>query len=133
MEKFLIFTIDNTKYAFNIENIIKIVQNKRQDQFIDNLIEDEIVPVLNLKEIFKIPDSKNSKEEKIIFVQNKIGEKLGFIVDKVNDIIETDYLNEFPELDDLSSELFFGVIPEKNNHILVLNIEKLFEFIKKNM
>lgn len=112
---------------------IKIVQNKRQDQFIDNLIEDEIVPVLNLKEIFKIPDSKNSKEEKIIFVQNKIGEKLGFIVDKVNDIIETDYLNEFPELDDLSSELFFGVIPEKNNHILVLNIEKLFEFIKKNM
>lgn len=123
MEKFLIFTIDNTKYAFNIENVIKIVQNKRQDQFIDNLIEDEIVPVLNLKEIFKIPDSKNSKEEKIIFVQNKIGEKLGFIVDKVNDIIETDYLNEFPELDDLSSELFFGVIPEKNNHILVLNIE----------
>jgi|GEM_PF-2973082 len=133
MKKFLIFTLDNTKYAFNVENVIKIVQNNHQKQFTANLLDDEIVPVVSLKEIFKISGSENSKEEKIIFVQNKNPEKLGLIVDKVNDIIEANYLNEFPELDGLSSELFVGVISDKNGHILILNIEKIFELVRKSM
>ncbi len=89
----------------------------------------EIIPVIDLRKKFKLPDQNNDLY--LLVIKHIIGnkqEKLALAVDKILDVINVTQqdISQFPELGSrYNVEFIYGVINYNDKFILVLNMEKI--------
>lgn len=92
-----------------------------------------ILPLVDLKFIISNEESQiilgSSQKILVLKIQN---EPIGFLVDKVNNLIsyERESLLPIPKLGSKSSEIFLGCITETTEHLLLMNPEYLLSSIE---
>ena len=137
MTTFLTFQLQNEVFATNIKNVLEVILDSKISEVpntpahIEGVINyrGEIIPIMNFRKKLCFPDNTETDNQIIIFdiSKNNTIVKFGAIVDEVQNVIETDKINEKPEFGSkYNSEYIDGIIKQKDKYIMLLNIKKLF-------
>jgi len=137
-KQFLIFRLAKEEYGVDIQTVTTIIENDmpiarvpRTPNYIKGVINlrGEIVPILDLRKKFNLPNAETTSDSRIIIV--KIEDMvIGFIVDSVVEVIQ---LNEesIETVSNISSDLsldyIFGVGKVDGRIVTLLNLEKLIK------
>lgn len=132
----VVFSIDDKLYGIEIAHVSSIEKPSEMHsipntpEFIEGLmnLRGKVYTVFNLRERFGISDKAFDEETKIIMV-NKGSSTIGFIIDKVNEIInvnEKDISNLPDVLDNLKNKFVNSVVTIGEKTICLLDLDKTF-------
>ncbi len=136
LRKFLVFRLGNEEYGIDIQKITTIIEKDmaiarvpKTPVFLKGVINlrGEIIPVIDLRKKFGLPDAEYTEETRIIIV--KLEEiAVGLIVDSVAEVIELgedsiENVTNFGGM--LSAEYLYGVGKVNGRIVTLLNLEKL--------
>lgn len=101
-KQYIIFKLNDEKYAANINHIASITEYAsitplpNGPAYVDGLLNlrGDIIPVINLKKRFKLTEQKMN--EKRILVANKDGIQIGFLVDDASQSMSVQAENILP-------------------------------------
>ncbi len=139
---FVYFQIWEEFFAIDVDKIIEVmelpetVKLPRTPDFVMGVtnFRGEIIPVIDLRKKFKLPQEEVLSQKKYVIVINyqaaDYQNKIGLVVDKIIDVIEVEQydITHFPELGSrYNPEFIFGVLHYDDKFILVLDIEKILE------
>jgi len=138
----IIFKIGNEKYAFNIENVFRIVglENIKKilntpDFFIGIIkVDNIIVPIIDLYAKYNIGKFNYTKNSCIVILQINIDNEetffIGIITNDIIDILEinNDKILPVPVIENKinNSGLFIGAIDDNSDIILIITPEGIF-------
>lgn len=135
-KKFLVFRLAGEEYGVDIQKITTIIEKDmniarvpKTPGFLKGVINlrGEIIPVINLRKRFGLPEIEYTEETRIIIV--KLEEiVIGIIVDSVAEVVELnddniENITNFGGV--LSSEYLHGVGKIDGRIVTLLNLEKL--------
>ncbi len=135
--KFLTFHLDKEIFAINIMKVERVKEYEKTTkmpniaEYVEGIINlmGEIVPIINLRKKFVLPDFENKEKTKIIVVKLENGKKVGFLVDDVREVLTVteDKIDEPPaHIGGMSNVKFIsGVIKLENEMILTLEVDNL--------
>jgi purine-binding chemotaxis protein CheW len=127
----IVFKLDGKEYAFNVERVDEIIDNVSStnvaftDKSIDGIINirGQIVTTVSLFSKLGI-ETKTNEESKII-ICNISGNRIGFVVDSVSDILNV----KEEEVKEESDEYFESILylEDGNRLVLSMDIEKIIK------
>ena len=133
--RILVFKLNGEYFATDIMEVERILGSigttKLPDSpsFLEGIIkyEEEVIPVINLSNKFGFNSSSVDSTSKVIVVKKEIG-KFGVIVDDVNEVTTVneeviDYSSSVSTI--ISRKYMKGIIREKNNLIILLDLNKI--------
>ena len=133
--RILVFKLNGEYFATDIMEVERILGSigitKLPDSpsFLEGIIkyEEEVIPVINLSNKFGFNSSSVDSTSKVIVVKKEIG-KFGVIVDDVNEVTTVneeviDYSSSVSTI--ISRKYMKGIIREKNNLIILLDLNKV--------
>lgn len=133
--RLLVFKLNGEYFATDIMEVERILGSigttKLPDSpsFLEGIIkyEEEVIPVINLSNKFGFNSSSVDSTSKVIVVKKEIG-KFGVIVDDVNEVTTVneeviDYSSSVSTI--ISRKYMKGIIREKNNLIILLDLNKV--------
>lgn len=135
--KFLTFHLDKEIFAINIMKVERVKEYEKTTkmpniaEYVEGIINlmGEIVPIINLRKKFMLPDFENKEKTKIIVVKLENNKKVGFLVDDVREVLTVteDKIDEPPaHIVGMSNVKFIsGVIKLENEMILTLEVDNL--------
>ncbi|ABS60675.1 chemotaxis protein CheW [Fervidobacterium nodosum] len=135
--KFLTFHLDKEIFAINIMKVERVKEYEKTTkmpniaEYVEGIINlmGEIVPIINLRKKFMLPDFENKEKTKIIVVKLENNKKVGFLVDDVREVLTVteDKIDEPPaHIGGMSNVKFIsGVIKLENEMILTLEVDNL--------
>ena len=129
--RFLILSLESQTYAIPITRLLEITvpQNIQQDPNLTELFEGKIefrgqlIPVLNIKKIFKLPGIPGKT---LLVVKSGKG-TLGILVDAVTEILDTEQkpVPVPPGVVNPSFQYYNGILRHKDDLVLLLNEDGL--------
>ncbi len=129
--EFIIFKLEDKEYAFEVDKVAEIIDSVKPtdvvmtDKKIDGVINirGQIVPIVSLFKILGI--NKKSDADSKIIVTEIDGDKVGFVVESVSDILKVNQTDIKPQED----ELLTDVLHLENGAKLVMrmDIEKMIQ------
>lgn len=130
--QFVIFNVENEEFGVGITQVkeiirpVKVVSMPDTPEYIEGVINlrGEVYPILNLRKKFKFPDRPFDDGTKII-IMNIEDVKVGFIVDKVNEIvwIPDEDIEQTPRLiTDINHRYISGVGKVGERMIIILDL-----------
>jgi len=133
--EYMVFKIDNELYGIRIDyvkeivNKIELMQVPNLPPFVIGLLEmrEGMVPVINIRKRFKIGEGE---EGNAIIITNIRNEVVGFLVDKVMEIIkvEEDDIMAVPFIfDEKERSYITGIIEFNDSLISILSVENILE------
>lgn len=133
--QFVIFKLGSERYAVDILNVGGISEYREITKvpnapvFIDGIINlrGDIIPIVNLKKRFNIPEKQVDSDTRII-INNIGGKDIGFIVDEASQVIKIDDANIEPAPEILKSgdrEYIAGVGKVEDTIVILLDLEKI--------
>ena len=136
-EQYLTFMLGPEEYGVNILSVQEIKTGDtitpipKTPVYIKGVINlrGAIVPVLDLRERFQIPEPETQRHEVVVLLTVSGGKRMvGAIVDDVSDVysLRTDQIKPSPELDSAISTQFIKGIATLDNIIIVLDCDRLF-------
>jgi len=140
--KVLVFRISGEYYATNIIEVERILGYEKSTiipdspEFVEGVInyESNILPIISLSKIFKLPSGEIGEESKII-VAKQNNSKIGIIVDFVSEVkdIRLENIEESPEIiGGISKRYIKGLIKIDGEIIVYLNISAILTDEEKN-
>lgn len=133
--QYVVISLEEQKFCIPIElvngiidkfNITGVPNSRSYIQGVTN-IRGDIVPVISLKSIFTLRDSKPEDAKLLNVILS--GKSIGFLVDKASQVltVEEEDLSEMPKLAG-SSNLYFDMVAKIDGRlIIVLNPVELFD------
>ena len=139
--QFVIFKLGNEMYAVDILNVGGISEYRditnvpNAPYFIEGIINlrGDIIPIVNLKKRFAIPEKEVDSDTRII-INNISGKDIGFIVDEASQVvkIDDDNIENAPDIiKGADREYIHGVGKMGNEIVILLDLEKNYQ-TKKN-
>lgn len=133
--QFVIFRLGDEKYAVDILNVGGISEFREMTKvpnapaFIDGIINlrGDIIPIVNLKKRFNIPE-KNADSDTRIIINNIKGKDIGFVVDEASQVIKIDDadIEEAPDIIKGADRQYISGVGKVNDQIVILlNLEKV--------
>lgn len=137
--KHLIFELDQRNYGMpimevsEVNKLIKITPMPKTPDFIKGIINlrGRIIPVMDLRLKFGMPEKEYDPETCIIIVNLKVGktkEQMGVIVDRVSEVFDIP-LSEIDAPPDCGTkaeeEIFTGIGKIKGKLVMLLNLKKI--------
>lgn len=131
--QYIVFSIDEKYYAISLSSVvevIRVVQLIHLPEAPDILLglinmKGEMIPILNIRKQFHLPDSKTKLSNRIIICQTST-RTIAFIVDKIESVVEFSQVdkaqNVFPDL----VRFFCGIAKFRDDTALICNIDNLF-------
>lgn len=143
--QFIKFETGSQSFGIDVLNSREIVREEKitripeSPDFVKGVIDlrEEIVPIVNLKNLFGITGLKNNSEnEKKIIIIKVDGVLIGLEVNKVDEIIEValETIKDAPSITkNYAKNYIKGVANHNNNLIIILDVNNIFssEEIKK--
>lgn len=137
---YLIFQLHNERFAvhvgkvLNILELVPITKVPKSPEYLKGVINlrGSVLGVMDIKMKFDFPNTDYTKETSILVLQvtiDKDSADVGAIVDSVHDVIEVDEKQILPPLSvgiKFKSDFVTGIIKHKEQFIMVLDIDKLF-------
>jgi len=130
MIEIVVFNIDEEEFAFDIESVQEIIKYQKATffpqapSFVEGLLNlrGSVIPIISLPK--KLGFNENITDKTKIIVCSVSNEKIGFIVDEVNDImfIEDEYISKVENEDSIFDE----IINLDERVVFKININKLF-------
>ncbi len=139
MKQIISFKIADKKFGFYILEVQEIIRIKKitplpnVPEYVKGVLNlrGNIVPIIDLRKRFNFPEKIYTMFTRII-ITNMKGQLNGFIVDNIEGVINVEdnkIKSNFKDYKGISPEFFQGVVEDKNNLILILNIETLIKNI----
>jgi len=140
-EQLVTFKLDSVEYGVKIANVqeinrmTEVTKIPRAPYYIDGIVNlrGNVIPALNLRKFFKLPEKKANDATRIIIIDIK-GKRTGIIVDSVSEVLRFEKtLIEAPP-DSLSSGVDsdyvegVGKLNGGKRMILILDISKILSF-----
>ncbi len=133
--QFVIFKLGDEKYAVDILNVGGISEFREMTKvpnaptFIDGIINlrGDIIPIVNLKKRFNIPEKQVDSDTRII-INNIKGKDIGFIVDEASQVIKIDDadIEDAPDIIKGADRQYISGVGKVNDQIVILlNLEKV--------
>lgn len=133
--QFVIFRLGDEKYAVDILNVGGISEFREVTRvpnapvFIDGIINlrGDIIPIVNLKKRFNIPERTVDSDTRII-INNIKGKDIGFIVDEASQVIKIDDadIEDAPDIIKGADRQYISGVGKVNDQIVILlNLEKI--------
>ena len=137
MATFLTFKLHNEVFAANTKKVLEVLLDYKfsevpyAPEYIKGVINyrGDIIPVVNFRQKFMFPKKENTENHIIVFdiSDEKRSIKFGAVVDKVQNVFETDNIKEKPEFGSkYNPEYLEGIIKQNDDFIMLLNIKKIF-------
>lgn len=132
---FMVFTINNQKYALSCKYIIEIIEmtSITKVPFLPNYMKgiinlrSNIIPVMDIRSRFKIEEKEYNERTCIIIVENRY-EKIGLIVDTVNEVLNIEKeQNMNIDISDYKENFVKGVSNINNDIKLILDCNSLMD------
>lgn len=144
---YLSFIIGNELFAVNVIKVLEVLQKQNITQvpnapeYIRGIINfrGEVVPVFEVRTMFNFAPRTEGDSFVIIVFDLSNDEyifRVGAIVDKVRDVISIDenQIKPVPPMSkDFNPEFLSGIYKICDNFILILNIEKVFSTVDKEL
>ena len=136
----LVCTLDDLRVAFaasSVERTIRMVEITplpKSPQIVLGIINIHgmIIPVVNIRQRFRLPDISPEFSDSIIIV-NSDTRKLGIVVDSVQDVIELDESRLVTPENIISGvEYIDGVLKPEDGMVLIHNINKFLSLEEEN-
>ena len=137
INRFLTFFVDEEQYGIDISKIkeiiapINITQVPKTPDFVKGVINlrGSIIPVVDIRLKFEMQACDMNEETAIIIYEvNRVS--IGFVVDKVEDVLTFDskHISEAPRFGSNIDTSFIDKVAEIDGEvIMLLNLEKIFE------
>jgi purine-binding chemotaxis protein CheW len=140
MQLYLVFSLGNSNFALNVIKLLNIVEYKLitkvpgTPDYIKGIINirDEIIPVIDSMKILGLGEIELGEKSCILIFENKIETidyKAGILVNSVYDVIKIKHKDLLqPPLTKYTkaTEYISGIIRNKEDIIMILDINKLF-------
>lgn len=137
INRFLTFFVDEEQYGIDISKIkeiiapIAITHIPKTPEFVKGVINlrGSIIPVVDIRLKFEM-QARDMNEETAIIIYEVNNVSIGFIVDKVEDVLTFDdeHISEAPRFGSNIDTSFIESVAEVDNDvIMLLNLEKIFE------
>lgn len=134
------FVLDKETFAVDVmkvqgvERVREITALPGMPDFVEGVINlrESIIPIVDLRKRFALPQKEYGKETRIVLVELKTGIVVGMIVDQVNEVFQLsfDAMRSVPQLGSLKTKIsrnyIKGVAKKDNSLVIVLNAEKIF-------
>jgi purine-binding chemotaxis protein CheW len=138
--QYLTFELAGEAFAFNVLktrevlNLVKITKIPRTPDFMSGVINlrGSVVPVIDLRKKFSLPDIENTVNTSIIIVeviQDRENLIIGALVDSVKavSLFDKNQTEPPPKVGmKLNADLIDGLAKKGNDFVILLNIDKLF-------
>jgi purine-binding chemotaxis protein CheW len=130
------FLLEQEEYGIEITKVREIIlpgeitRLPQTPDYIQGLIHlrGEVIPIVNLRRRFGLPDRQTTDETRIIVVN--LGDKmLGIMVDAVSEVLRTSRENRVPPPPAIAGagrEYLIGLVKLNNRLLILLDIERLF-------
>lgn len=133
--QFVIFTLGEEKYGVDILRVgtiseyLEITRVPNAPNYVEGMINlrGDIIPVINLKKRFNIPQTEFNEDTRII-IYSIDGVKIGFLVDEASQVlrIDADQIDPTPSiLQGNGSDYISGVGKHDNGIIILLDFAKI--------
>ncbi len=137
---YLSFIVCDELFAVNVANVLEVLQKQRITHvpnapgYIKGIINfrGEVVPVFESRNKFNLPPRPGESSYVVIVFDFSEGTevfRIGTVVDRVKDVITIDD-NEIkpvpPMSKDFNTDFLLGIFKQRNDFILLLNVEKVF-------
>jgi len=139
LNQFVVFRVGLEEYAIPILKInevlrlkgLEITQVPNTQKYIMGIINlrGEVVPVLDMRLRFHMPQKPLDDDNRIIIVSVK-GKTIGFLVDSVSEVaqVEEKDISEPPEeISDINTKYIVGVAKYKDRIFIILDIDLIVE------
>ncbi len=137
VNRFLTFYVDDEQYGIDISKIkeiiapIPITHIPKTPDFVKGVINlrGSIIPVVDIRLKFEM-EARDMNEETAIIIYEVDKVSIGFIVDKVEDVLTFDdqHISEAPRFGSNIDTSFIEKVAEVDNDVvMLLNLEKIFE------
>ena len=134
--QFVTFEVEDEEFAIDIltvQEIIRMMQITRVPQSPPSVegvinLRGQITPIVDLRKRFDLAAREHNNESRIVVVEVK-GRVLGFIVDRVNEVLRVDssIVQPAPELaSSVESDYVRGVGKLDDRILILLDLERLF-------
>ncbi|ODN30065.1 chemotaxis protein CheW [Fervidobacterium thailandense] len=135
--KFLTFHIGEEVFAINIMKVERVKEYEKTTKvpniadYVEGIINlmGELIPIINMRKKFMLPDFENKEKSKIIVVKLENGKKVGLLVDDVREVLTVteEQIDEPPaHVGGMSNIKFIsGVIKLPNEMVLTLEVDNL--------
>ncbi|ANQ53385.1 chemotaxis protein CheW [Thermosipho sp. 1063] len=135
--KVLTFILGDEEFAIDIMKVDRVKEYEKTTKlpnsldFVEGIINlmGEVIPIINLRKKFILPDFQDKEKSKIIVIRFENEKKMGFLVDDVKEVITLtgEQIDQTPEYSGQSSEFLLGVAKLENRMILILDVEKVLK------
>ena len=144
---YLSIKLSDELFAINVNKVLEVLQKQHitkvpnVPEFIKGVINfrGEIVPVIEARQKFNMPERANKDKYVIIVMELKIKELtilIGVIADGVMDVIELseEDIKDVPEMGtSYNTEFLQGMIKLDNGFLMLLNVDRVFSSEEINM
>ncbi len=141
---YVFFKLDNEVFALNVENVLETTELQELTPVPETpdfmrgvfIFRGDVLPVIDLRMKFKLNEAEPEAKRYIIvaiFKNEQKQQKIGFIVDKILEVVElSEYdIDEFPEVGSrYNTELITGIVKLNDTITIVLNVEKILSAIE---
>jgi purine-binding chemotaxis protein CheW len=134
--KIVTFNIGKEKFGLDIMNVDAVIEYEEttklpnaSDYFegVINYRNEEVLPIINLRRKFKMPDFEDKSHAKVIVL--KIDQRrVGIMVDDVKNVrsIDPDLINEKPNIGGMrGADFISGIARLEDGMLVILDIDKL--------
>ena len=138
--KVVTFYIGEELFAIDINHIDMVVDYNKAIKipeaidYIEGIvnIRGEVMPLINLRKKFVLPDFEDKSKAKIIIVKID-NQKIGLLVDDVKEVtsVEQSEINETPDLEGVKVDYLSGIIKKGDTMILLVDVLKLLSTAEK--
>ncbi|OQY28356.1 MAG: hypothetical protein B6244_07570 [Candidatus Cloacimonetes bacterium 4572_55] len=135
----VVFCVQNEEYGIHINKVLEIselvsiVRMPRAPHFVEGVINlrNLIVPIIDLHKRFNLPPRENTPATSITIIDGNEGNRAGFIVDEVKEVISlsVDQIDEKPMLlnQSIGSDFIAGVGRLDQRLIILLDIDNILK------
>jgi len=131
--QYIVFDIDRRYYALSLLAVVKIIRAVElihlpdASDILQGLINirGEIIPVINIRKLFFLPDRRIELSDSIIIAQTSTRE-IGFVVDKIEGVVKIAQVEKGQNIFSDFAAFTEGVGRFNNTTVLIFDIDKLF-------
>ncbi len=133
----VVFGVEDEEYGIQISQVLEIsdmipiVRMPKAPYFVEGVVNlrNLIIPIVDLHKRFKLSDRVNTPLTSIIIIEENDGNKVGFIVDSVKEVINLpfDQIDEKPTLlnENIGSDFMAGVGKIGARLVILLDVESI--------
>ncbi len=139
-QHYLSIKLNDELFAINVNKVLEVLQKQHITQvpnvpdFIKGVINfrGEIVPVIEARQKFKMPERATTQKNVIIVLDLEVKDKkilLGVIVDGVKDVLELseEDIKDVPDMGtNYNIEFIKGMVKLDNGFLMLLNVDRVF-------